>query len=491
MALDEGARCGDDARQWNSSPVWSGSAVVAGALLMTWPAFYNGYPLVYPDSMSYLENGRVVARAVFLHRLSPSYGARSLIYSLGILPFHWNVTPWPIIGLNALLAAYVIWLVVRSLRPQQTMASFFAVVAPLSVLTGLGWFVSLVMPDVYGPLLYLCIYLLVFATDSLSRTERLITMLIAWWSVASHTTHLMVAAGLCALLALPLLVRWRSRLPRLRTIGLVAMIVGAAAAAHLALHTYLYGEPSLNGKRAPFLMARVFVDGPGREYLRQHCGDVKLVACGYLKQDPVDTDDFLWKLDGIWITASPATQEELRREEMPLVMATLRAYPGEELRISAAHFWEQFLNFGLWGYDTNAWIEQMFDKVLPGARLRYLRTRQARGELPDDISSSVQEWTVIASLVLMGVLAPFVLRRRPARLMGLSAVVIFVIIANAFVTGVFSNVEDRYQARVIWLLPLLTIFFALQWLEDRRSTQLTGQQRLAPSPSANLNESRA
>jgi hypothetical protein len=62
----------------------------------------------------------------------------------------------------------------------------------------------------------------------------------------------------------------------------------------------------------------------------------------------------------------------------------------------------------------------------------------------------------------MSVFAPFVLRRRPARLIGLSAVVIFVIIANAFVTGVFSNVEDRYQSRVIWLLPLLAILFALE-----------------------------
>jgi hypothetical protein len=438
---------------------------------MAWPAFYNGYPLIYPDSMSYLENGRLLARALFLHRLSASYGIRSFIYSLGILPFHWNVTPWPIVGLNALLTAYVIWLVVRSILPQQTTVSFFVLVVSLSALTSLGWFVSLVMPDIYGPLLYLCIYLLVFATESLSRTERLVIVLIAWWSAASHITHLMLAAGLCAFLALPLLVQWRSALPRLRTIGLVAIIVGTAAAAHLALHTYLYGEPSLNGKRPPFLMARVLIDGPGREYLRQHCGDAKLVVCGYLNRVPADTDDFLWKLDGIWMTASPATQEELRREEMPLVMATLRAYPREELRISAAHFWEQLLTFGLWDYDPNAWAESMFDKVLPGARLHYLQTRQARAKLPDEFSSSATEWAVIASLVLIGVFAPLVLRRQTRRLIGLTAVVIVVVIANAFVTGVVSNVEDRYQSRVVWLLPLLAILFVLHWLDNRRSTQ--------------------
>jgi hypothetical protein len=30
-----------------------GGAVLLGALAMLWPAFYNGYPLFYPDSMTY------------------------------------------------------------------------------------------------------------------------------------------------------------------------------------------------------------------------------------------------------------------------------------------------------------------------------------------------------------------------------------------------------------------------------------------------------
>lgn len=449
---------------------WRGIAVFAGALLTAWPAFYNGYPLFYPDSISYLEDGRLVARALFLGKFSADYGGRSFIYCLGILPLHWNSTPWPIVGLNALVTAYVIWLVVRSILPRQTITGYIALVVPLSMLTGLGWFVSLIMPDVYGPALYLSIYLLIFARETLSRVERLSVVLIAWWSVASHVTHLMLAVGLCVVLAVPLVFRQRMARQRLRAVGVVAIIVVVAAAMHMALHMYLYGEPSLNGKRVPFLMARVLVDGPGRRYLQQHCGETKLVICNYLNKIGSD-DDFLWKLDGVWQTASPATKEELRREEMPLVLATLRAYPREEFSIAAVSFWEQLTTFGLWDYGPNAWVEQMFDKVLPGARSHYLQTRQARRRLPDEFSSSAQEWTVIVSLVLTGAFAPFVLRRRPARLIGLSAVVIFVIIANALVTGVFANVEDRYQSRVIWLLPLLAILFALEWIDHRRSMQ--------------------
>jgi hypothetical protein len=260
---------------------------------MAWPALFNRYPLLYPDSMTYLEDGRLVARALFLHQLSDYYGMRSLIYSLGILPFHWNVTPWPVVALQAFLTAYVIWLVVRSILAKRTVACYLALVALLSLLTGLSWFVSLIMPDILGSVLYLCIDLLVFARETLTRAERVAVMLIAWFAVASHATHLMLAAGLCVLLALLLLLRHRSLHPRLRAVGEVAMIIVLAAAAHMALHGYLYGEPSLNGGRPPFLMARVIADGPGAWYLQQHCGLVKLAICDYVQDLPNDPDDFM------------------------------------------------------------------------------------------------------------------------------------------------------------------------------------------------------
>lgn len=443
--------------------ICGGGAVLVGAFLMTWPALYNGYPLLYPDSMSYLEDGPLVARALFLHRFSADYGGRSFIYCLGILPLHWNVTPWPIVALHAILAAYVIWLVVRSVFPQHTVARYFTLVLPLSLLTGLGWFVGWIMPDILGPVLCLSIYLLVFARETLSRAERLILLLIAWWAVASHTTHLILAAGICIFLTSLLLLQRKSMPRRLRAVGEVALIILVAAAAHLALHLYLYGEASLNGKRPPFLMARVIADGPGTRYLQQRCGDLHLSICDHVHDLPDNVADFLWGIHGIWRSTSADQQERLRGDEMPVVLGTLRAYPREELIISAGHFWRQLHSFGLWGYDPNPWILQMIDPVLPGARARYLQSRQAQETLHEEFFTSVQHWTVMASLVVIGVSALFVRQGWPRRMIGLTAIIVFVVITNAAVTGVLSNVDDRYQARVIWLVPLLAGICVLEW----------------------------
>jgi len=449
--------------------IWRSGALLIGALCMAWPALYNRYPVLYPDSISYLEGGRLVARALFLHEFSTNYGGRSLIYGLGILPMHWNITPWPVAALHALLTAYLIWLVVRSIAPRRTVLSYLALLISLSLFTSVGWFVSLIMPDILGPVLYLSIYLIVFAGETISPRERLAVLLIAWWAVASHITHLILASGLCALLVVVLVLQHVPFRIWLRVISKVGVIILLAAAAHLALHTYLYGRPSLTGRRPAFLMARVIADGPGRWYLQAHCGEAKLVLCDHLHaiRNDISADDFLWEEGGIWQGASPATQEQLRAEETRFVLATLRTYPRAELAIAASNFWQQLRTFALWGYGPDPWISEGFDRALPGARSRYLQTQQAQGALPAEFSTTAQNWMLMTALTLIGTLSAFRWRHLSPRLVGLTVIIVSIAIANAFVTGVFSMVEDRFQSRVIWLLPLLAWLFVLEWLDYR------------------------
>jgi hypothetical protein len=449
---------------------------VLAALFMTWPALFNRFPLLYPDSMTYLDNGRQIARALFLHQLSPYYGMRSFIYSLGILPLHRNASVWPVIAFNAILTAYVLWLVVRSILPRWSAPSYLLLIALLSLFTSLSWYVSLVMPDIFGAVLYLSIYLLVFAPHTLSRAQRLTVDVIAWWAVASHATHLILAAGLCLLLTPLLLLERREMRRRLLGIAEVAVVLAVASAAHLALNGYLNGEPTINGERPPFVTARIIADGPGRWYLQQHCGQLKWVVCehvGDLTEDE-DVDDFLWAPDGILQTATPAEEERLRQEEMPFVMATLRAYPRQQIARSAINAWRQLKTFGLYDLDPSGWVLDTFEGVLPKAKSQYLRSRQARNRLHFDFFTTIQYWTVLASIVSIFALAPGLWRRAPSRLAWLGVVIVSMVLANAFVTGAMSMVDDRFECRIIWLVPFLAGLMALDRINSsgmRNSTE--------------------
>ena len=66
--------------------------------------------------------------------------------------------------------------------------------------------------------------------------------------------------------------------------------------------------------------------------------------------------------------------------------------------------------------------------------------------------------------------------------MGLAATVFAILLGNAFVTAVLAEVDDRYQDRVIWLLPLLAALAIVELLHQRR----TGQAEPTPEPIAVL-----
>ena len=449
--------------------LWNSAAVLAAALIMLWPAIYNRFPLLYPDSMTYLDDGRIVARAVFLHHFSDYYGMRSFFYSLGILPWHWNINPWPVVALQSLLTAYVLRLVVRAIVPRRTTAHYLLLVSFLSVTTSLSWYVSLVLPDFLGPFLYLSIYLLVFARNTLSRGERVSLYVIAWWAITSHATHLMLSAGLCVVLLLLFLLRRRSL--RLGSIGEVALLVLLAAASQMALHGYLYGEPSLNGERPPFLTARVIADGPGRRYLDKHCSEVKWVICDHLNNLSSDPDNFLWGDGGLWQDVSDEEGKRILKEEVPFVLATIRAYPREQLSKSAANFRDQLNTFGLEDLDPSSWVLDEFDKVLPRAKASYLHSRQAQNAMPIELFTSFQRWIVFGSLVIIAVFVPILWRRRPPMLLGLGLIIAFTVVINALVTGTLSMVEDRLQCRVVWLVPLLAGLLILDSLSRYRESK--------------------
>ena len=323
--------------------VWRSLTVLLGALILSWPAFLNRFPLIFPDSLTYIGDGHIIARRLFLHQMSDYYGMRSRLYSLGIYPFHWNTVLWPVAALQALIAAYVIWLVVRSIVARQTMLWYLVLCATLSLFTSVSWYAILILPDILGPVFYLCVYLIVFARQSLSRADFALLMVIMWWAVASHGSHLVVALGLCALLILLLIFHSRIMDRRWRAVATVIVILMITATTQTALNYFLTGKPSLNGDWPPVLTARILVDGPGREYLETHCPDAKLLLCEDVHHLPDTADDFLWSDNGIWLSASDEKRVQLQSEEIRFVIATVRAYPLEQFKKSAANFGNELI----------------------------------------------------------------------------------------------------------------------------------------------------
>jgi hypothetical protein len=167
------------------------SVPVAAALLL-WPALWNGYPIVFADTGTYLSQA--------IHQYAG--WDRPVFYSLFMLPLHGTVTTWPVAGVQALLTAWVLRLVCGVLVPGLSAWIFVAGVAVLSLCTWLPWIVCELMPDVFTPLLVLVLCVLAVVPERISWRERGVLVALASFMIASQQSSLPLACGLLGVLAL-------------------------------------------------------------------------------------------------------------------------------------------------------------------------------------------------------------------------------------------------------------------------------------------------
>jgi hypothetical protein len=158
-------------------------SVPAAAAMLLWPALWNGYPIVFADTGTYLSQA--------IHHYAG--WDRPVFYSMFMLPLHATVTTRPVVAVQALLAAWILRLVCRALAPELSEAAFLALMAALSLCTWLPWIACELMPDVFTPLLVLVLCLLALVPERMCRWERIVLAGLATFMIASQLSSLPLA----------------------------------------------------------------------------------------------------------------------------------------------------------------------------------------------------------------------------------------------------------------------------------------------------------
>ncbi len=426
--------------------------VGCGALVLVWPALHNGYPLVFSDTGPLLEMG-----------MEPTIGwDKPWIYGPFLAVFAWGTTLWLPLAAQAMLVSWVLWLTQAVLgRPRVRL--HIALCAVLAVGSAAPWFTSLLMPDVFTPVAVLCLFILAFGQDRLSRIERAGVTVLGSVAIAAHLAHLILAAGCIAALAS---VRWS---PGWRSLWHLnwrpAVPLAAALAMLLATNAVGNGILGISPYGSVFALARLVGDGPGRAYLDRACPDPRLRLCAWQGRLSADSDEFLWHPQGpLWADSFGPTR--FAPEAARLVPAIIAAYPLDTLRAAAANTLRQLLRVQV----GDALVPDHLDiAVLPRLRpylptaeiARYQAALQPRGLLRDAAAPFL---FVHAALLAAGVLGSVAVMLRCWRsrraLAGLAALALAAQLTNAFATGALSGPHDRYQARLAWLVLLAPLAYA-------------------------------
>ncbi|MCZ8374062.1 MAG: hypothetical protein O9342_01690 [Beijerinckiaceae bacterium] len=429
----------------------TGFSLAALAALLLWPAFWNGAPLFYYDSVDYLEMPFTGRLPVF--RTAP-YGW-----------FQWfariSGSLWVPLILQALMVATMVWLSARSFVPRLPPWLFLLGTGLLAAFTGWAWYVSQIMADsVTGAVLLAAVALL--CGERLPRGQRWLLIGLTAIGISFHLSHLAVVCGLLVIAVLARLVlsrmhnRIELRLGDLAGSILLAIIVAVTANYAATGRIFLFRDPAN-------LRLALFVEtGLVQRYLDDVCpdNDKASLLCPYRHRMPTNANAYLWNTFGPFHELGGWRSEPHKQEAKVIVREILNRYPGETFsRLGKA----AVVQFGM--VETGDGIRPMHWHLEKSIRKLYL-------DFVDDFLGAHQQrvidfhsyaardtilyWTSLFAMLFFAISRWLSGSRWPA----MAALFVFLALAgNAIVCGALSNPNHRYQGRVGWL-PLLLVLLS-------------------------------
>jgi hypothetical protein len=426
------------------------------------PAIYNRFPLVFPDTGAYLTV------AYGGHWTIDRSGFYGLLNQPLIRPSDTALGLWFATGFQVALVAAILMLVIRRITPSVSPLACFAITAATAVLTSLPWHAAQLMPDAVTGVLILVVWLA--ASRDTDAPGTLLLWLLAVFLATTHYTHLVLlaVAGLASLTLSKLAAVPSTQLGKRLLALLIA--VSAVAGTHIAANGLLVGRWTVSPMGSWFIFARLNEDGLVSRWFDAHCGkDGPEELCAIRSTLPVDSQVLLWS------TSSPL-YPYIHKQQGRVVAwhwidmmdqaatGSIREQPIRFLSSVIDGAARQFVQFET--LDDECPRQCNAKRIVEGrsaATSALENSRQLRDELPKDFIRAVQTPIAAAGLLLMPPLFFFAHRRKDIIAENLIGTVFVCLIANAAVTGGLSDVHDRYQSRIVWLVPFMVLVLAARW----------------------------
>ncbi|GJM32883.1 MAG: hypothetical protein DHS20C18_18840 [Saprospiraceae bacterium] len=427
---------------------------IAGVVLC-FMGFYNRFPLLYPDSGTYIGSGwtgyvpndRPIFYGLFLRHASLGDSLFLAIFVQGLIV--------------ALLSYFWFKYFNSSKRKLLIYLSFIFLI---TFLTGASLNVSQLIPDIFAATMIMSLILILFAPGLSWRDGSIISLLLVL-SIVVHNSHIYIVLlcilGYCGLLLFkslrPYLLSYKVRLKRtLLAFGLLLFSIVSIPSVH-----YFYGGGFMLSKGSQiFMMGRLLQLGIATKYLQDVCPEKGYKFCDHLENIPVN---FLWDTTNspLYKTGGWEANEEEYDAIIKDILTTPRYLSLFILRSLEATF-QQFFHFDLGDTTIKQHKESSpykhFERFLPDQTRNYEVSMQYNNQLNFDLANVHQRYLLGIGLLLSILLLSTNLIANEKKIM--IGFLMICLLANAAICGSLSGVLFRYQCRVMWLV-LLPLFVVL------------------------------
>jgi hypothetical protein len=442
-------------------PTWIQWVVVvlSGTILMMWPAIYNGFPLVFSDTATFVYTAFTFFPPI---ERSIGYGIFVRFASLGI-------SLWGVVLVQSLFLTYLI------IRSSQIFSAkikphiVLLVLLTIALLTPAPWFASQVMGDIFTPILLMAAGIFIFGDHDVKEKVGLGVLII--WALAMHTAHpliLVFTLAVTALVAYRIFSSAKQVLGWYKRIAIIAGVLVMTVVGLMSINLVTYKQFTLNPSGHAFLMARLAETPLLKNYLQENCTVNEWKLCEAIPELPyVSVEQFLWWPASVvhdfgWQESKP---EYDRVIQGILSNPSNLAYFTFDSLDKGVHLLTYFKMDSFYPQKNSSPPFKPIKKYFPQEIGSFMAARQYNDQLlllpaAEMIQYITFLWCCL--LLIYVALKGFGQKARPFVVLIIAGVVV-----NAFIMGGLSGLFGRYQARVCWLMVLVAV--AAYLTSDRKS----------------------
>ncbi len=505
-------------------------AIAAMIILFLWPAIWNRAPFYFLDTRTYIRSiDAAMNKLTHTHtnwtaeddasaepQNSSSSVTEERLYDLGqaktrslgeitkkgimlgrslywgLLLYVGSVTGgfWLTIVLQSACIPFAIYLTLRSLAyPVWPTLAYISL--GLALFSDAAFYSSFLLPDLFLGFAVLGCAVLIALRRKLEHKEATAWYLFLLGALLCHDSCILVAGSL--LLVAVSANFFRRSWSNWRGLCIIILALMTAYAAESLVNYGITRATHQAPLRFPLLEARLIADGPGTQYLRATCPQSHFALCAHVRDFPMTSEDFLFGTDpgkSVYEVASYEQRKALSAEQIRFVLAVLRYDPVGVVRSGLQNAWTQFSNFTLSNFNSDATFNDKMERTFPESVMVQIRRSSAYHEtFPVATFSALLYIFVIGSFIYLLLVRLGVLSERSMNDL-LTSMFIWSfagLVLNAALSGGISFPQSRYQARVVWIIPLIALLVESQrWVHRREAGSCIVKTMIESEPARHL-----
>jgi hypothetical protein len=468
--------------------------LILSSFIILIPVFINGYPLFYSDSAVYICASNLFGALSKTEDLPYLSG---MGYAWFIRIVAWRTTLYLVVFAQALILNILIYYSLKVLLAEKPIIKFHVIlIVILSLMSSMSWTASQLMPDIFTSYLILSMFLF-FSWNKKSWLQYFLLSILIVFSILSHLTNITISVLILSSLFLLFLLKRSYRINLMvfmKKSSIIVALIFTSLMILVGLNIKYYHFKGLSPTSQIFFVARLMDTGFMPEFLNEKCPEKSYEMCQYKDRLPTSYEGFLWDPESVfnktggWNIKSHSEYGRIISDVL-----TTPKYLDKFLKNCGIHTLNQLKTFEIGDGLTNVYKKEspQYQAVIKHVDKREFRedfqnSKQTKRELYFD-KVNVMNYILLA-LSLLIIVWTTIKSKFDRNMFLFTYLIISGVFINAAATSSLSSVFNRFQSRVMWLIPLLAgMYFSIYIFPLVKNTLIRVSKKSTVDIAANPN----